>query len=104
MVVNGQIWRGGVLIPWQGEVQAWADGGIEVLADPHFEQLTVLRPELVILGTGARQRLVHPNLLRSLLEQRIGVECMDNSAACRTYNVLVGEGRRVIAALLCVGA
>ncbi len=104
VVVNGQIWRGGVLIPWQGDVRVWAEGGFEALATGHFEQLAALQPELVILGTGARQRFVHPNLTRALLEQRIGVECMDNPAACRTYNVLVGEGRQVIVALLTAGA
>jgi uncharacterized protein len=104
VVVNGQIWRGGVLIPWQGDVRAWAEGGFEALATGHFELLAALQPELVILGTGARQRFVHPNLTRALLEQRIGVECMDNPAACRTYNVLVGEGRQVIVALLTAGA
>ncbi len=104
VVVNGQIWRGGVMIPWQGDVLAWAEGGFEALAADHFEQLAALQPELVILGTGTRQRFVHPNLTRALLAHRIGVECMDNAAACRTYNVLVGEGRKVIAALLAVGA
>ena len=66
--------------------------------------LAALQPELVILGTGARQRFVHPKLTRVLLEQGIGAECMDNPAACRTYNVLVGEGRKVIVALLAASA
>ena len=84
--------------------RAWAEGGFEALATEHFDQLAALRPELVILGTGARQHFVHPNLTRVLLERGIGVECMDNPAACRTYNVLVGEGRKVIVALLAAGA
>ena len=54
----------------------------------------------MIFGSGARLRFVAPSLLRALIERRIGVETMDTAAACRTYNVLVGERRPVVAALL----
>jgi uncharacterized protein len=54
----------------------------------------------VILGTGRRQRFVHPALTACLTARRIGVECMDNQAACRTYNILMAEGRRVALALI----
>ena len=59
-----------------------------------------LAPELVLLGTGTRQRFVHPRLLQPLAAARIGCESMTTPAACRTYNILMGEGRRVLAALL----
>ena len=55
---------------------------------------------MVILGTGERQRFVHPKLTASLTMRRIGVECMDSQAACRTYNILMGEGRKVTLALI----
>jgi uncharacterized protein len=58
-VVNGQIWRTACWCPWQGEVQTWA-GALRRLAAEHFEQLAALQPELVIFGSGARQRFVHP--------------------------------------------
>ena len=55
---------------------------------------------MLLLGTGARQRFPHPRLYRALTDAGIGVECMDTPAACRTYNILVAEDRRVVAAIL----
>ncbi len=55
---------------------------------------------MVILGTGARQRFIHPRLIAALTARRVGVETMDNQAACRTYNILMAEGRRVALALI----
>jgi uncharacterized protein len=78
----------------------WPVGAFEDLTESHFEALAAESPDVVILGTGARQRFVHPRLLASLSARRIGVECMDNQAACRTYNILMGEGRKVILALI----
>ena len=66
----------------------------------HFEAILALQPELVIFGSGARLKFVSPALLRALIDRRIGVETMDTPAACRTYNVLVSEGRSAVAALL----
>ena len=77
--------------------QRFADCGVE-----HFTALIEHRPELVIFGTGAAQRFPHPSLTRPLLEQGIGVEVMDTAAACRTYNIVAAEGRRVAAALLMI--
>ena len=65
-----------------------------------LEPLLGLAPEVVLLGTGARQHFPDAQVLRILHQQRIGVEVMDTSAACRTYNVLVTEGRSVAAALI----
>ena len=65
-----------------------------------FEQILALRPEVVLLGTGARQRFAHPRLYASLSAARIGLEMMDTGAACRTYNILMAEGRKVLAALI----
>lgn len=66
----------------------------------HFEALLAHDPELVLLGTGQRLRFPPPALIRSLAAARVGIEVMDTPAACRTYNILGGEGRRVLAALL----
>ncbi len=102
----GRIWVGSMLfqhsllVPWQGEVQAWPAADPAGLSAEHFERIAALQPEVVIFGSGARLRFVPPALLRSLMALRIGVETMDTPAACRTYNVLAGEHRRVVAALL----
>jgi uncharacterized protein len=100
VVVNGIEHRSSVIVPWQGDVQAWPVREFAALAEAHFIALAELAPELIIFGSGARLRFVHPALLRALIERRIGVETMDTAAACRTYNVLLGEGRAVVAALL----
>jgi uncharacterized protein len=92
--------RESVVVPWQGAVLAWHCTAFEALTPAHFERIAALSPEVVIFGSGARLRFVAPALLRSLLERRIGVETMDTAAACRTYNVLVGERRSAVAALL----
>jgi uncharacterized protein len=79
---------------------AWPPPSFDALTREHFEQIEAAAPDVVILGTGQRQRFVHPKLTASLTARRIGVECMDNQAACRTYNILMGEGRKVALALI----
>jgi uncharacterized protein len=77
----------------------WAEN-LSILASPHFEAIVIRAPEIVLLGTGLRQRFPSPALYKLLISAGIGVEVMDTQAACRTYNILAGEGRRVAAALL----
>lgn len=79
---------------------SWPVTSFDALTAEHFEQIDAITPDVVILGTGARQRFVHPRLTASLTARRIGVECMDNQAACRTYNILMAEGRKVALALI----
>jgi uncharacterized protein len=103
---GGRVWvgatthDGAVLVPWQGAVRPWDVPAFEGLTPEHFAAVLALKPELVIFGSGARQRFAHPRLVAALIAQRIGVESMDSAAACRTYNVLATEGRQVVAALL----
>jgi uncharacterized protein len=78
----------------------WAPTGFDVLAEEHFGTVLELAPDVVLLGTGASIRFPHPRLIRALTDAGIGVEVMDTPAACRTFNILVAEGRRVAAALL----
>ena len=89
-----------VVIGSQGEKYAWQCPRFEELSAEHFEQLAKLKPELVIFGSGTRLRFPPPAFLSTLMAARIGVETMDTLAACRTYNILAGEGRHVITALL----
>lgn len=89
-----------LLVPWQGPVLRWEPARTDDLQTAHFDAVLALEPELVIFGSGPRLKFVPPALLRGLIERRIGVETMDTAAACRTYNVLVSEGRRAVAALL----
>ena len=73
----------------------------ELQAD-HIEQFLVLEPEIVILGTGAGLCFPVPEIAQCLMAARVGFEVMDTAAACRTYNVLLGEGRRVVAGLMMI--
>ncbi len=100
VIVNGVEHRHSVVVPWEGAVLPWSVERFDALAEAHFARLVELVPELVIFGSGERLRFVRPALMRGLIEQRIGVETMDTAAACRTYNVLLAEGRSVVAALL----
>ena len=80
--------------------QAWPVDSFESLTEEHFAHLASFDPDVVILGTGRRQRFAHPKLTGPLISRRIGVECMDSQAACRTYNILMTEGRKVALALI----
>lgn len=91
-----------VVLPESAPV-AWPVSAFETLSAADFVSLEATGPDLVILGTGLRQRFVAPGLISGLLNRRIGVECMDNQAACRTYNILMAEGRRVALALILPG-
>jgi uncharacterized protein len=81
-------------------VVEWDASSFETLTREHFEAFVALRPELVILGTGATLRFPHPKLTSVLAAHAIGFEAMDTKAACRTYNILVAESRQVVAAVL----
>lgn len=98
--VNGEAHTRSILVPPTGAVIGWPVSTLEDLSEAHFEAVIEARPEVLILGTGPTLRFAHPGLLRRLMAVRIGVETMDTAAACRTFNILVAEGRQVMAALL----
>ena len=78
----------------------WQATDFDSLTAGHFEKLAELKPEVVLLGTGAKHRFIHPKLTKALTETGVSVECMDTAAACRTYNILMSEGRLVAVGLL----
>ena len=80
----------------------WAAAGIDALTEADYAGLLAHAPDLVVLGTGATLRFPHPRLTQALTAARVGVEVMDTAAACRTFNVLTAEGRKVLAALIVV--
>jgi len=85
-----------------GALSAWPPAAPDAIDAGAIAQLLALRPEVVLIGTGAKLRLPAPTALAEARAQRIGVEVMDTAAACRTYNVLLSEGRRVVAGLLMI--
>ncbi|MES2898252.1 MAG: Mth938-like domain-containing protein [Pseudomonadota bacterium] len=98
--INAERYNYSVIVMPETPPRAWDVPTFEALTDEHFEKIEEDRPDVVILGTGERQRFVHPRLVAALSARHIGVESMDSKAACRTYNVLMGEGRKVTLALI----
>jgi len=93
--INKAPYHHAILLSSDGAILPWAIESFDALTPNDFSQL-----ELILIGTGKRQRFPKPELLKELIKARIGFEIMDSQAACRTYNILVGEGRQVALALL----
>ena len=101
ILVNGQRHERNLLVLPDEVFTHWsAHKHFITLGPEDFDAVLARDPEIVLLGTGQEQRFPHPSLYQRLLAARIGVEIMSTPAACRTYNILAGEGRRVAAALL----
>ena len=98
--INKTPYTHAVLLSSDGAISDWPVQSYEGLEATHFAQMVDLKPELILIGTGIRQRFPKPELLKSLISAKIGFEIMDSQAACRTYNILVGEGRQVLLALI----
>jgi len=81
-------------------VTNWPLTSVDALAADHFAAMMEMKPEIVLIGTGATFVFPEPGRLAPLRSAGIGVEVMDTPAACRTYNILLGEGRNVVAALI----
>jgi uncharacterized protein len=98
--INAMPYAHSVVMLPQGAVSAWSVGSLDQLDAAHIDILAQYAPELIVLGTGARQRFPHPRLAAQLAGKRIGLEVMDTAAACRTYNILMAEGRKVLGAFI----
>jgi uncharacterized protein len=101
VLINGQRFEFGLVLgPTLLDRESLMSVNFEAMEVKHFMHLASLDAEIVLLGTGPKLRFPHPSLTRPLIEARIGLEVMDTSSACRTYNILAGEGRKVLAAIL----
>lgn len=98
--VNEQTYTHSLIVTPQRIIADWQPRQFAALTAAHFAPIVELRPQVLLLGTGPRLRFPNPALTASLHSAGIGVEVMDIGAACRTYNILTGEGRQVAAALL----
>ena len=99
-MVGGVRYGNGVVVLAEEVRNDWGVASFDELNEGHFTYFLALKPEILLLGTGAKQRFPHPRLYRALTDAHIALECMDTPAACRTYNILVAEDRRVVAAIL----
>ncbi len=97
--VNGCDYQHSIVVLAE-EVRTDWQAAFATLTEDHFSYFLPMKPDVLLLGTGAKQSFAHPRLYRSLTDAGISVECMSTPAACRTYNILVAEGRKVVAAIL----
>jgi uncharacterized protein len=97
--VADKVLQRSCLISAERLVEDWRPQTLDELTEEDFQAVFELQPEIVVLGSGPRQRFPEPRLLAAILGRGIGCEVMNTGAACRTYNVLVSEARRAVAAL-----
>lgn len=98
--INAVPYSYSVLVMPEGSIEKWPVSRFDDLKPEHFEQIAQKKPELVIFGAGQHIKFPNPALLNALIQARIGFETMDTQAACRTYNILMGEGRLVLGAFI----
>jgi uncharacterized protein len=99
LLVNGVRHESSLIVLPDEVIPGWARYFDQLLPE-HFDALAMRVPEIILLGSGKSQRFPSPALYAGLIKAHIGVEVMDTPAACRTYNILAAEGRRVAAALI----
>ena len=100
MELNRRRYSSSLVVAGDRLISDWPVASVDSLTGDHLAALVALAPEIVLLGTGARFQFPPPARLATLYGAGIGVEVMDTPAACRTYNILQGEGRNVVAALV----
>jgi uncharacterized protein len=102
VTINGRAHHQSLIVTPDKLIESWGPKDFASLSMDDFSRLAELNLEMVILGTGSRHLFPHPGLLEPLTKRQIGLETMDTAAACRTYNILMAEGRRIAAALLMI--
>lgn len=103
VTVNDTVYTCSLVVTPDRILADWGASNLASLRSEHFATIVGLAPQVVLLGTGERLRFPSPTVTRVLIEAGIGLEVMDTPAACRTYNILMAEGRRVAAALVIGG-
>lgn len=98
--INKQRHTQNLIVMPQMLILDWQATDFASLAEAHFAQVLDLKPEVVLLGTGEKHQFLHPKIVQTLTQNNISLECMTTTTACRTYNILMSEGRNVAAALI----
>jgi uncharacterized protein len=102
IIVNGKEYINSLVLMPNMIIQNWSSGTFEDLTRDDFIQIIKHTPEIVIFGTGSIHRFPPHEILQPLYDNSVGVETMNTAAACRTYNILMSEGKNVAAALLMI--
>lgn len=100
--IGDTLYTGGLLLSATSLQENWGPAELEALCEADLEPVLELNPEVILLGTGAEQQFLHPSKLAPCYRASVGIELMTTDAACRTFNVLASEGRRVVAALMAI--
>lgn len=98
--INQHRYQHSVIVLPTEVIADWQVNKFDELSTNDFVRIASYQPEVVLLGTGETHRFIHPKLTVALTDKGIPVECMTTDAACRTYNILMSEGRKVLAALI----
>jgi uncharacterized protein len=98
--INKQRYAQNLIVMPEAVIFDWNAENVNALSNDHFQEIIKLKPEVVLLGTGRTHLFLHPKNYQILTENGIVLECMTTAAACRTYNILMSEGRLVAAALM----
>jgi uncharacterized protein len=100
VAVSGERFEHPIVVTPEQVLTDWQPQSFDVLDEKHFAYFLALKPEILLFGTCTQQRFAHPRLYQALIAVGIAVEFMNTAAACRTYNILMAEDRRVVAAIL----
>jgi uncharacterized protein len=98
--VNDQRYERPLIVTPEQVLSDWPARSFAALTETDFSHFLSLKPEVLLLGTGSQHHFAHPKLYRALTAAGIGVEFMSTPAACRTYNILAGEDRKVVVGIL----
>ena len=100
LIINEQAYYKNLIIMPEQLIPDWRPQSVEELTAADFEEMLASKPSMIILGTGERQIFPPAALYAAATNAGIGVEIMNTPAACRTYNILMSEGRTIAAALM----
>jgi len=100
ITINGKAFASSLIITREKLQENWNLKHIDSLQPEHIDQILLLNPELIIIGTGKKLTFPAVATYSEIIKKGIGVDFMDTQAACRTYNILMSEGRDVVAGLI----
>ncbi len=100
VLVGGKAYTESLILTPKRILTDWGPADAGDLTAAHMQAILDLEPQVIVLGTGSRQVFPHPDVYQVALRRGLGIEVMDTGAACRTYNVLLSEGRKVVAGLI----
>ena len=98
--VNNVQHTNSIIISYNALLPEWPPQSMDQLTDDHIIEILKNDPEMILLGTGEKIQFPHPKILQAAYKRNVGVEIMDTAAACRTFNMLAADGRKVVAGLI----